>query len=295
MIAVETGHGAVRLVDPNTGREFVRLEDPNQDIVWPLFSPDGTQLVTTSHSNTNSIHIWNLRAIRSQLADMGLDWDLPAYPPSDKPTVGNALRGAASGGVPPHRASPLTVAVDLAELAGAKQANAHDKQGQAAVGLQQWDKAIAEYTRALDLSPNHAQSHNNLAWLLATCSDAKFRVPTAAVEHARRAVELDSNAAHFWNTLGTAHYRAGNYRAGNWRAAIGSLEKAEQLSPDKHFGANTFFLALAHWQLDEKQPARKWFDQASEWMEKNQPQDDELQRFRAEAAELLGPKENAEK
>ena len=48
LLAVETGHGAVRLVDPDTGREYARLENPNQDRADFLsFSPDGTQLVTT--------------------------------------------------------------------------------------------------------------------------------------------------------------------------------------------------------------------------------------------------------
>ena len=53
-----------------------------------------------------------------------------------------------------------------------------------------------------------------------------------------------------------------------------------------------FFLAMAHWQMDKKDEARKWFDQGIVWMGKNRPQDAELRRFRAEASELLGIKEN---
>ena len=45
---------------------------------------------------------------------------------------------------------------------------------------------------------------------------------------------------------------------------------------------------MAHWQLGEKDEARQWYDQAVEWMEQKQPDNDELRRFRAEAAELLG-------
>ena len=40
--------------------------------------------------------------------------------------------------------------------------------------------------------------------------------------------------------------------------------------------------------------ARKWYDQAVEWMDKNQPTNKELRRFRSEAAELLGVKEKKE-
>jgi hypothetical protein len=51
---------------------------------------------------------------------------------------------------------------------------------------------------------------------------------------------------------------------------------------------NGFFLAMAHWQLGDKEQAHTWYDQAVQWMEKNKPQDEELGRFRAEAEELLG-------
>ena len=44
---------------------------------------------------------------------------------------------------------------------------------------------------------------------------------------------------------------------------------------------------MAHWQLGDKEQARKQYDHAVQWMEKNKRQDEELLRFRAEAAELL--------
>jgi len=47
-----------------------------------------------------------------------------------------------------------------------------------------------------------------------------------------------------------------------------------------------FFLAMTRWQLGDKQEARKWYDKAVQWMEKNQPKDEELIRFRAEAEEF---------
>ena len=48
-----------------------------------------------------------------------------------------------------------------------------------------------------------------------------------------------------------------------------------------------FFLAMAHWQLGEKEKACQWFDKAVQWMDKNMPTGRDLGRFRAEAAELL--------
>ena len=88
--------------------------------------------------------------------------------------------------------------------------------------------------------------------------------------------------ATYCNTLGTALYRAGD-----WKAAIETLERADQLQGGKRLSGNAFFLAMAHWQLGNKDEARKWYDRAVEWMDKNQPKNEELRRFRAEAAELL--------
>jgi len=73
LLVLETGLGVARLLDADTGREYARLEDPNQDRAgYFLFSPDGTKLVFTGDGNC--VHIWDLAAIRRELADMGLDW-----------------------------------------------------------------------------------------------------------------------------------------------------------------------------------------------------------------------------
>ena len=76
--------------------------------------------------------------------------------------------------------------------------------------------------------------------------------------------------------------------AGDWKAAIEALERSELLAPGRSRAFNAFFLAMAHWRLGEKDKARERYDRAVEWMDKNQPMNKELCRFRAEAAELLG-------
>ncbi len=145
------------------------------------------------------------------------------------------------------------------------------------------------YRRLLEVKPKNALAHNGLAWMLATSPDPKFRDGKRAVELAKKAVELDPKHGYYWNTLGVAHYRAGE-----WKDAIDALKKSEELLKGEMFSFDAFFLAMAHWQLDEKDEARKWYDQAVEWMEKNKPQGDELKRFRAEATELLGLKQESD-
>ena len=49
-----------------------------------------------------------------------------------------------------------------------------------------------------------------------------------------------------------------------------------------------FFLAEVHWRLDHKELARRWYDKAVEWMDKNKSEDEKLRGYRDEAAKLLG-------
>jgi tetratricopeptide (TPR) repeat protein len=142
-------------------------------------------------------------------------------------------------------------------------------------------EAEQAYARLLELNGKSATAHNNLAWLLATSADANVRDGSRAVEVARKAVELAPQAGHIWNTLGAAQYRAGE-----WTAAITALEKSMELRKGGD-GNDWFFLAMAHWQLGEKDQARTWYDKAFQWTEKNDKGNEELQRFRKEAAELL--------
>jgi uncharacterized protein HemY len=128
-----------------------------------------------------------------------------------------------------------------------------------------------------------ADSINNLAWLLATCPEPKLRDPRRAFGLAETAVELAPAAPEFRNTLGVARYRAGD-----WSGAIDALEKSEELAPGTSLGFNAFFLAMAHWELGHEYESRQWYDRAVQWTEKNQPEDQELRGFRAEAECLLG-------
>jgi len=76
------------------------------------------------------------------------------------------------------------------------------------------------------------------------------------------------------------------------RSAARSLERADQLGGGKRLGCNARFIAMAHWQRDNQEEARRWYDQAVEWIAKNQPRNEELRRIRARAAELLKVEQN---
>jgi serine/threonine protein kinase/tetratricopeptide (TPR) repeat protein len=159
--------------------------------------------------------------------------------------------------------------------------------------LGQGEKSAADYEKFFTFRPGNAKSYNDLAWSLATASDLQLRNPEYAVQLAGKAVQLAPKEGFFWNTLGAAHYRVGH-----WKDAIEALTKSMELLNGQMESFNAIFLAMAHWQLDEKEKARNWYDRAVLWLEKNKDQwegnkqlAEELRRFRAEAAELLGIKD----
>jgi serine/threonine protein kinase/tetratricopeptide (TPR) repeat protein len=117
---------------------------------------------------------------------------------------------------------------------------------------------------------------------LVTCSDPKWRNAKRAREWAGKAAERHPAYVEAWNTLGITHYRLGDYPS-----AIAALKKAASLRSDEH-AADEFFLAMAYRQVGDERQAHEWYGKAVAWMEKNRLQDQELLRYRAEVAALMG-------
>ncbi len=85
LLALNDQFGVIRLVEIPTGREVGRLTGPEPRWYEPhSFTPDGTRLVATSR-DCAAIYIWDLRLIRNQLKELGLDWDWPEFPPANSP------------------------------------------------------------------------------------------------------------------------------------------------------------------------------------------------------------------
>lgn len=65
---------------------------------------------------------------------------------------------------------------------------------------QAFERAIGAYEKALALIPDHADTLNNLAWLLATVENPALRDPVRALALAQHAIQLEK-APHIWDTL----------------------------------------------------------------------------------------------
>jgi WD40 repeat protein len=84
LLAINDVFGVIRLLEISTGREVARLTGPEPTSYAPAcFSPDGTRLVAIDSGET-ALYVWDLRLIRQQLKELGLDWvDWPEFAAGD--------------------------------------------------------------------------------------------------------------------------------------------------------------------------------------------------------------------
>jgi hypothetical protein len=262
--ALETAPARILLLDPATGQELATLEDPDMHRASHLaFSPDGSLLVVIS-GVARLIQLWDLRRLRSELAELGLDWD------GRRPPV-------APGGDKEPMLYRLQVELD-AELYAARAAR-HMRLGA-------FDRAVSDYEAALKQDPELATACNDLAWIRAT-GPPQLRNADQAIQLARRAITPQRKNPAFLNTIGVVHYRAGR-----WQDAVAALQAAiDAHAPDEGTAWDYFFLAMAHHRLGYAARARTDFDLAVRWWDGHNvltPQEiTELSAFRSEAEALL--------
>jgi tetratricopeptide (TPR) repeat protein len=143
-------------------------------------------------------------------------------------------------------------------------------------------EAVEPCRKAVALAAEDPSAANDIAWFLATTPEPSLRDTSLAVRLAKKAVEGRPRCANCRNTLGVALYCNGEPRA-----AVAELETAMHLRSGGD-AFDWFFLAMAHRRLGDRATARACFGRAVQWMERHNPHDDELRRFRAEAAAALG-------
>jgi tetratricopeptide (TPR) repeat protein len=169
-----------------------------------------------------------------------------------------------------------------------QQARTHDVLGLRLYGSgrleearEEFRQATEHFERALELKPD-ARTFYSFAWFLARCPDTGFRDATKAVEFAERAAKLDPQQPVCWRILGLARYRERD-----WKGAVAAMQRATELSTQWSY--HYFFLAMAHWELGNREQALEVFKRTADWTEKNYPDDhQESREFRTEAEKVLG-------
>jgi eukaryotic-like serine/threonine-protein kinase len=314
-VASAAQDGTVKLWDTDTGQELLTLAGQTAPIQKVLFSTDGNRLLAAGSGGR--ILVWDAAAPRlrgrgppqrggrpdwysSQAAQFEAagEWFAAAW------HLGRVLDGDLKNG---------TVL--------ARRAWAHAEDGQ-------WGKAEVDSAQAVALGQDVAaleENHWRLAWLRAHLGDAEERRrvcarllerhgdtrtarlaylvarlcslvpdsvedPAVPVRLAERAVESNRKNSAYWNTLGLARYRAGD-----GRGALEALEKVVELQGPDVNGETCFFLALAYHLQKDEEPARRWYQQGLQTVEKNKGKnarnrhvEAEQDRFCAEAAAVFG-------
>jgi tetratricopeptide (TPR) repeat protein len=115
-----------------------------------------------------------------------------------------------------------------------KYTKAYSNRGFAWRNKKQYDRAIADYNEAIKIDPKFAAAYSNLAWLQATCPDARFRDGPKAFEYANRAYQLsggkDPNPI---DTLAGAYAENDDFeKAKQWQAKAIELSTNERAKED---------------------------------------------------------------
>jgi serine/threonine protein kinase/WD40 repeat protein len=273
ILAVDRG-GIILLVDPGSGSELAKLEPPpeaNRNVGRLAFSPDSNRLAVPADQE---ILVWDLRLIRGQLAELGLDWETPPSSTAD------AIEA------PPS----LDVRVEGVDwFAAAFEGRDHAWEGR-------WDQALAAYTRALDLGADDPVVWGRQLTLRLRAGDpAGYRSGCKAllarfgqdrrpgmVQPAAWACALGPDAPADWSALvrsvdeavarfpKDAELRttlgAVLFRAGRFRQAIRNLEESIRLN---RYGGNAYdwlFLAMARHRLGDHAAARAALATARDWI-----------------------------
>jgi tetratricopeptide (TPR) repeat protein len=274
------------------------------------FTKDSAELITVG-SETGAVHIFDLRAIRTQLAELGLDWDpvsIPPAPSADARTLKVDVDTADLGMTDAQKRSywQRHLAVSAIRLAAHPyDAPAALLRGRAHAGLGDKPRAVDDYARALALVGPHklglitavpvtevARELNDWAWQWAAKPASDATAHEAHKAHkalclAENAVALAPEQWLYRNTLGVVWYRLGNYPK-----AIEHLEHSLHGNNGDTAGFDLFFLAMCHQRLGDGVLARDHYDRAVRWVEEacaDLPNGwiEELKRFRAEAAAVL--------
>jgi tetratricopeptide (TPR) repeat protein len=117
---------------------------------------------------------------------------------------------------------------DAAITLDPQDAESYNNRGSMRMQLGDYERAIADFNEATRRAPQSPAGYNSLAWLLATCTETKYRDALRAVELATKACELGGwkNAGHI-DTLATACAESGDLESAvKWQA------KAVDLAPE---------------------------------------------------------------
>ena len=215
-LAVFQDSGKVlNLVEIESGRTLARLESPDQhNVGGATLSPDGSCLVVTTNEPPCA-HVWDLRAIRVRLSELGLDWDAPPFSQgttrSEPAASGSTLKVKIVKAPGDYhelsyelmRQGKLDEAISMAREGVdslPQEAMCHATLGHMLRRAGRWDEAVASASKAVQLQPDYYWNHQTLAWAYLGKGDWDRSI---AEYRATIALRPDDPVTHY--ELGQAH------------------------------------------------------------------------------------------
>jgi serine/threonine protein kinase len=153
-------------------------------------------------------------------------------------------------------------------------------QGDQKSAVEDYRQALQQHQQAATTAPPTPEQLQAWAWLLLTCPAPELR----NLSQARQLVDVleqQGKTAETWLLHGVMQYRAGK-----WDNSKAALEICLDLRPHGD-GRAWFYLAMACWQLADREKAREHYQAALTWVHKNRPGNLDLKRLRAEVDTLL--------
>jgi tetratricopeptide (TPR) repeat protein len=257
LLAFCTSNSVIELLDTSSWESVARLQGPDMSsIKLGEFSPDGSRIVVSA-GTPGAIKVWDLRTIREQLKQIGLDWDQPDFPPPPLPAGSSNLR----------------VEVRLVDFQSIVRAQQHYTRGVQFVKMRKSEQALIEFSAAIALKPDfiqfwtaRARTHSELGhgenaildyseairrdpgnaalWYWRGLARARLTECILAVGDFSRAIDLDRSKAMYWSCRGIAHGSLAQ-----WSRATRDLSQAVVLNP-RDWGT-WHALALAHLAQDD--------------------------------------------
>ena len=306
VLAICKTRNLVQLIDFETGRELAALEPPELRNAFSLgFSPDGRLLIVTFRAA--GIQVWDLAAIRRELASIGLDWPATDADRTDAPAP-STIRAIEVEGAPwieplargeafigSGRWHEAALAIDQAIASGVVHLEAwtcHALLRRAEGDGPGYRTACRHLLQAFGepgLSPG---VDNKIAWACALG-------PEAVEDYSRVLRRAEAATASrptptLLITLGAVLYRAGRFED-----AVRELNRAVDAHGAGGTPLDAFFLAMAHYRLGRVEQARDWLRRGTaahvaqrqanprsrrSWIDRL-----ELEILEREAASVIGP------
>jgi tetratricopeptide (TPR) repeat protein len=131
--------------------------------------------------------------------------------------------------------------------------------GDAHAAMSNYEAALADYGKAIEVDPTFATAYRNGSWLLSTCPERRYRDAENAVIGAEKALDLAFGDRHLClDTLAAAHANAGEFAK--------AIEFSQQAIQEAPRGVQSFYATRLKMYQDQ-QPFRTQSAQQAGYVE----------------------------